>query len=294
VDALPALVNPHTGRLHTSFNQTIAATGRLSSSDPNLQNIPMRTDMGREIRQAFLPAAGWQLVTADYSQVELRLLAHFSHDEGLREAFRRGDDIHRRTAAEVWQVAPEDVSAEQRARAKAVNFGIIYGLSSFGLANQLGIIVDRKRRPTAGHRVADAIHGKSGAPGAQYHCGNEYEETRFHLAGLIARQRREDKSLHLDRVADLHPQCPRRVAAVHGDFEEAAGTENGQRLVCGNFLVELAHLAELPALRRHGPFALSEPCKRSAVDIGNRVAEMVDVNDLAEQALQFRLWLRPR
>ncbi|MGE5487200.1 MAG: DNA polymerase I [bacterium] len=139
LDALPALINPRTGRLHTSFNQTGAATGRLSSSNPNLQNIPIRTDVGREIRAAFVPRDGWQMVVADYSQIELRLLAHFSRDPVLTEAFRNGEDIHLRTAAEVFGVPPLMVDGELRRRAKAVNFGIVYGLSAFGLANQLGI-----------------------------------------------------------------------------------------------------------------------------------------------------------
>ncbi len=139
VDALPALVDPKTGRLHTSFNQTGAATGRLSSSNPNLQNIPIRTELGREIRAAFIPRDGWKLVVADYSQVELRLLAHFSKDAVLLDAFRRGEDIHRRTAAEVFGLTPEQVNSEMRRRAKAVNFGIVYGLSAFGLAAQLSI-----------------------------------------------------------------------------------------------------------------------------------------------------------
>ena len=139
VDALPALINPRTGRLHTSFNQAGAATGRLSSSNPNLQNIPVRTELGREIRAAFIPRAGWKLVVADYSQIELRLLAHFSKCDVLVEAFRNGEDIHTRTAAEVFNVAPLMVTPELRRRAKAVNFGIVYGLSAFGLAAQLGI-----------------------------------------------------------------------------------------------------------------------------------------------------------
>ncbi len=132
-------VDPHTGRVHPTYNQLGAATGRLSATNPNVQNIPIRTAEGVRIREAFVPAEGSLLLSADYSQVELRILAHFSRDDGLREAFRRGDDIHRQTAAEVWAVAPEDVTSEQRARAKAVNFGIIYGLSAFGLANQLKI-----------------------------------------------------------------------------------------------------------------------------------------------------------
>jgi len=139
VDALPALINPATGRLHTSFNPAGTATGRLSSSNPNLQNIPIRTELGREIRAAFLPREGWKLVVADYSQIELRLLAHMSRDPLLMEAFRRGEDIHARTAAEVFGVTPLEVTPELRRNAKAVNFGIIYGLSPYGLAAQLGI-----------------------------------------------------------------------------------------------------------------------------------------------------------
>jgi DNA polymerase I len=139
VDALPMLIDPRTGRLHTSFNQTGAATGRLSSSNPNLQNIPIRTALGREIRAAFVPREGWQLMVADYSQIELRLLAHMSGDPLLVEAFRNGEDIHTRTAAEVLGVPPLMVTPEARRDAKAVNFGIVYGISGFGLAQQLGI-----------------------------------------------------------------------------------------------------------------------------------------------------------
>ncbi len=139
VDALPALIDPGTGRLHTSFNPAGAATGRLSSSNPNLQNIPIRTELGREIRAAFVPRDGWKLVTADYSQIELRLLAHFSGDPLLTESFRHGEDIHTRTAAEVMGVPPMMVTPEARREAKAVNFGIVYGISGFGLAAQLGI-----------------------------------------------------------------------------------------------------------------------------------------------------------
>ena len=138
VDALPALLAAD-GRLHTSFNQTGAATGRLSSSNPNLQNIPIRTELGREIRAAFVPRPGWKLVVADYSQIELRLVAHMSGDPLLVEAFRNGEDIHTRTAAEVLGVPPLMITPEERRSAKAVNFGIVYGISDFGLAQQLGI-----------------------------------------------------------------------------------------------------------------------------------------------------------
>jgi DNA polymerase-1 len=139
VDALPALIDPATQRLHTTFNQAGAATGRLSSSNPNLQNIPIRTELGREIRAAFVPRQGWKLVVADYSQIELRLLAHMSHDPVLVEAFRNGEDVHTRTAAEVFGVPPLMVTAEHRRKAKAVNFGIVYGQTPFGLAQTLGI-----------------------------------------------------------------------------------------------------------------------------------------------------------
>jgi DNA polymerase-1 len=139
VDALPKLIHPETGRLHTSFSQTGTATGRLSSSDPNLQNIPIRTELGREIRAAFVAEKGKILLSADYSQIELRVMAHFSKDPVLVEAFRNGEDIHARTAQEVFGVGPLAQTAEHRRAAKAINFGIIYGLSPFGLAQQLGI-----------------------------------------------------------------------------------------------------------------------------------------------------------
>ncbi len=139
IDALPELVNPRTGRIHTSFNQTVAETGRLSSSDPNLQNIPIKTQQGQQIRKAFIPREGWKLLSADYSQVELRLLAHLCGDETLCAAFAEDKDIHATVAAEIYKVALKDVSPEQRRRAKTVNFGVIYGMSAFGLSEALNI-----------------------------------------------------------------------------------------------------------------------------------------------------------
>lgn len=139
VDTLPTLINPATGRVHASFNQTVAATGRLSGSDPNLQNIPVRTEQGRQIRQAFVPEPGWLLLTADYSQVELRLLAHFCGDETLRRAFAEDQDIHAAVAMQVFGVTADNVTSEMRRLAKTINFGVIYGISAHGLATRLGI-----------------------------------------------------------------------------------------------------------------------------------------------------------
>jgi DNA polymerase I len=133
------MIDPKTRRLHTSFHQAAASTGRLSSSNPNLQNIPVRAELGRKIRGAFIPEQGWWFVSADYSQVELRILAHLSSDERLAQAFTAGEDIHRRTAAAVLGLPIEAVTSQQRDRAKAVNFGIVYGQTPFGLAQQLGI-----------------------------------------------------------------------------------------------------------------------------------------------------------
>jgi len=138
-DKLPKMVNPDTGRIHTSYHQAITATGRLSSTEPNLQNIPIRTEQGRRIRQAFIPEKGFKMVAIDYSQIELRIMAHLSSDDGLVSAFENGLDVHRATAAEVFGLCAEDVTVDQRRSAKAINFGLLYGMSAFGLAKQLGI-----------------------------------------------------------------------------------------------------------------------------------------------------------
>lgn len=140
LDGLQGLIDPQTGRIHTSFNQTVTATGRLSSSEPNLQNIPIRTEAGKKIREVFTPGSGWQVImSADYSQIELRILAHISSDANLIEAFKHGQDIHTRTASEVFGVSMEEVTAEMRSRAKAVNFGIVYGISDYGLSRDIGV-----------------------------------------------------------------------------------------------------------------------------------------------------------
>lgn len=139
VDALPKLINPRTGHIHTSFNQTVTATGRLSSSDPNLQNIPVRGEDGKEIRKAFVPEEGCLFFSADYSQIELRVMAHLSGDENMQEAFREGYDIHAATAAKIYHETMDSVTRDQRTKAKRANFGIIYGITVFGLAERLDI-----------------------------------------------------------------------------------------------------------------------------------------------------------
>ena len=169
--SLKECINPDTARVHASFHQTGTATGRLSSSDPNLQNIPIRTDVGREIRRAFVAESGSVLVTADYSQVELRLLAHLAEDEALQHAFREGEDIHRAVASEVFAVPLEEVSREQRGAAKMVNFGIVYGITPYGLARRLGgdtdvarasaIIRDYKSRFTGIERFLESCVSKA-------------------------------------------------------------------------------------------------------------------------------------
>ncbi len=156
-DALIDLTNPETGRIHTSYNQTVTATGRLSSSEPNLQNIPVRTDEGREIRKAFIPKKGWHLLAADYSQIELRILAHYSDDEILIKAFKEDEDIHTRTATEVFQVFPSLINSELRQQAKVINFGIIYGMSPYGLSKELGI--SRKMAKTYIHNYFTRYSG---------------------------------------------------------------------------------------------------------------------------------------
>ncbi len=190
-DKLSGMVNPRTGRVHTSYHQGGAATGRISSSDPNLQNIPVRTEEGRRIRQAFIAPEGWRVMAADYSQIELRIMAHLSGDEGLLKAFHEGGDVHRATAAEVFGLPPEDVSANQRRAAKAINFGLMYGMSAFGLARQLGV-----DRGEAGDYMAryfaryPGVHAFMEATRAQAHR-NGYVQTifgrRLYLENLTSR-----------------------------------------------------------------------------------------------------------
>jgi DNA polymerase-1 len=171
VESLPKLINPDTGRVHTTFNQTVAATGRLSSTDPNLQNIPIRTELGLRIRKAFVPQRrGWVIVSADYSQIELRIMAAISRDENLRSAFASGADIHSATAAILHDVPISEVTSDQRRVAKTVNFGIMYGLGAFGLAQRLGI------PRTEGQKIIESYFEKY--PGIKRYMDETIESTR--------------------------------------------------------------------------------------------------------------------
>jgi DNA polymerase-1 len=172
IDALPLLINRETGRIHTSYNQTVTATGRLSSSNPNLQNIPIRTPEGKRIRQAFIAPDGWEIVSADYSQIELRILAHLSDDKALIDAFMEDVDIHTATAANVFGVFPEMVTAEMRRQAKVINFGILYGMSAFGLSKELNV-----PQKTAQVYIDEYF--------------NKYPEVRAFLDGIIANARKD-------------------------------------------------------------------------------------------------------
>ncbi len=183
VDSLPKLINPRTGRIHTSFNQTVTSTGRLSSSDPNLQNIPIRTEEGRKIREAFVAPPGHVLFSADYSQIELRILAHYSGDERLREAFTTGVDVHAHTAAEMFNVSPMDVTPEMRRQAKMINFGIIYGMSAFGLARRLHIT------PKIAKAAIDRYFERYSGVKAHIEAAIESARTRGFAETLLGRRR---------------------------------------------------------------------------------------------------------
>jgi DNA polymerase-1 len=194
VDALPKLVHPKTGRVHTSYNQTVTATGRLSSSEPNLQNIPIRAEEGSRIRQAFIPEKGWVIVSADYSQIELRILAHLSQDEMLMEAFQKEEDIHTRTASEIFGVSMDKVTPSMRREAKVINFGIIYGMSAYGLSQQLG------SDPKVAQAYIDEYFMKY--PKVQNYIEKSLEETRQKgFATTLLHRRRYLPEIHSPTVS---------------------------------------------------------------------------------------------
>ena len=211
IDVIPKLIDPKTGRLHTSFHQAAASTGRLSSSNPNLQNIPVRADLGRKIRGAFIPEPGWWFVSADYSQVELRILAHLSGDARLAEAFSAGEDIHRRTAAAVLGLPIDQVTSAQRNRAKAVNFGIVYGQTPYGLAQQLGISPDE---------AADFI--------AKYFA--QYQGVQTYIENCLAQARDTGITRTLFGRIRQHPEINSR----NGMRREHGGANSDQLADSGN------------------------------------------------------------
>lgn len=203
VDALPKLINPRTGHIHTSFNQTVTATGRLSSSDPNLQNIPVRGEDGKEIRRAFVPEPGCLFFSADYSQIELRVMAHLSDDANMKEAFREGHDIHAATAAKIYKETMDNVTRDQRTKAKRANFGIIYGITVFGLAERLDISRDEARQLIDGYfETFPAVH-------EYMEQAKETARTRGYVETLFGRRR---------YLADIHS----RNATVRGFAERNA------------------------------------------------------------------------
>lgn len=215
VDALPDAVNPRTGRIHASFNQVVAATGRLSSSEPNLQNIPVRREQGRQIRRAFLPEPGWLLLTADYSQIELRLLAHFCGDAELRQAFAEDRDVHASVASQIFGVAEKDVTGEMRRMAKTVNFGVIYGISAHGLAQRLGM----KREEAA--RFIDAYF-------ARYPKVKEYQTRlleecrRTGLVSTILGRRREFDRMNIRRDSTYQQRNQTEREAINMEIQGSA------------------------------------------------------------------------
>ena len=203
VDALPALINPQTGRIHTSYNQTVTATGRLSSSNPNLQNIPIRTLEGKRIRQAFIADPDWLLISADYSQIELRVLAHLSGDETLLEAFSSNEDIHSRTASDVFGVFPQMVNADMRRQAKVINFGILYGMSAFGLAKELGVSMKMAQEYIDGYF-------------------KRYKKVRIYLDGILEGARRDGFVYTLLNRRRYLPELKSKIPSVRQFAERMA------------------------------------------------------------------------
>jgi DNA polymerase-1 len=203
VDALPALINPQTGRIHTSYNQTVTATGRLSSSNPNLQNIPIRTLEGKRIRQAFIADPDWLLISADYSQIELRVLAHLSGDETLLEAFSSNEDIHSHTASDVFGVFPQMVNADMRRQAKVINFGILYGMSAFGLAKELGVSMKMAQEYIDGYF-------------------KRYKKVRIYLDGILEGARRDGFVCTLLNRRRYLPELKSKIPSVRQFAERMA------------------------------------------------------------------------
>ena len=226
VDALPALVNPQTGRIHTSYNQTVTATGRLSSSNPNLQNIPIRTLEGKRIRQAFIADPDCFLISADYSQIELRVLAHLSEDDALIDAFTSDEDIHSRTASDVFGVFPQMVNPDMRRQAKVINFGILYGMSAFGLAKELGVSMKTAQKYIDGYF-------------------NRYKKVRLYLDGILEGARQNGfVSTLLNRRRYL-PELKSKIPSVRQFAERMAINAPIQGTAADLIKVAMVNIAKL-------------------------------------------------
>ena len=226
IDALPALINTQTGRIHTSYNQTVTATGRLSSSNPNLQNIPIRTLEGKRIRQAFIAAPDCVFISADYSQIELRVLAHLSEDETLLEAFTSGEDIHTRTASDVFGVFPQMVNADMRRQAKVINFGILYGMSAFGLARELGVSL----------KIAQAYIGG---------YFQRYKKVRIYLDGILEDARRDGFVCTLLNRRRYLPELKSKIPSVRQFAERMAINTPIQGTAADLIKVAMVNIAQL-------------------------------------------------
>ena len=248
-DKLPLMVFPKTGRVHTTFGQTTAVTGRLASSDPNLQNIPVRTEDGRRVREAFVAENGKVIVSADYSQIELRIMAHLSGDKGLLDAFHKGLDIHRATAAEVFGVSLDAVTPDQRRTAKVINFGLIYGMSAFGLAQNLGI------EPAAARNYIERYFTRY--PGVK----NYMESTRelAHAQGFV--QTAFGRRLWLPDIASS--KAPVRAAAeraaINAPMQGTAADLIKKAMIAVNDWIEREHLKSLLVLQVHDELVLEVP-----------------------------------
>jgi DNA polymerase-1 len=226
IDALPALINPQTGRIHTSYNQTVTATGRLSSSNPNLQNIPIRTLEGKRIRQAFIAAPDCLLISADYSQIELRVLAHLSEDEALLEAFSSGEDIHSRTASDIFGVFPQMVNADMRRQAKVINFGILYGMSAFGLARELGVSMKLAQEYIDGYF-------------------QRYRKVRIYLDGILEGARRDGFVCTLLNRRRYLPELKSKIPSVRQFAERMAINTPIQGTAADLIKVAMVNIAHL-------------------------------------------------
>jgi DNA polymerase I len=226
VDALPALINPQTGRIHTSYNQTVTATGRLSSSNPNLQNIPIRMLEGKRIRQAFIAAPDCLLISADYSQIELRVLAHLSEDETLLEAFSSGEDIHSRTASDIFGVFPQMVNADMRRQAKVINFGVLYGMSAFGLAKELGVSMKLAQEYIDGYF-------------------QRYKKVRVYLDGILEGARRDGFVCTLLKRRRYLPELKSKIPSVRQFAERMAINTPIQGTAADLIKVAMVNIAHL-------------------------------------------------